>query len=111
MEGARLKITLIKHLLIIKIWCEEANAYNSTGHPQRSRPQPEAEAYRHQALAAARCQQAKSLELRAATSLARLWQQQDKRDNARKPLGEVYGWFTKGIDTADAREAKALWRR
>jgi hypothetical protein len=54
-------------------------------------PQAEAEACFHQALAVARCQQAKTLELRAAISLARLWQQQDKYDKARKLLAKVYG--------------------
>jgi predicted ATPase len=61
-----------------------------------------------QALDIARHQQAKSLELRAATSLARLWQRQGKRDAARQVLAEVYGWFTEGFDTADLQEAKAL---
>jgi predicted ATPase len=61
-----------------------------------------------QALATARRQQAKSLELRAAMSLARLWQGQGKRAAACQMLVEVYGWFTEGFDTADLREAKAL---
>jgi predicted ATPase len=61
-----------------------------------------------QALAIARRQQAKSLELRAALSLARLWQQQDKREAARELLAPIYGWFTEGFDTADLQEAKAL---
>ena len=52
--------------------------------------------------------QEKSLELRAATSLARLWQRQGKRDDARRLLGDVYGWFTEGFSTADLRAAKAL---
>jgi predicted ATPase len=56
----------------------------------------------------ARAQQAKSLELRAATSLSRLWQQQDKSAEARQLLAEVYSWFTEGFDTTDLREAKAL---
>jgi class 3 adenylate cyclase/predicted ATPase len=50
----------------------------------------------------------KSLELRAATSLARLWRQQGKRDDARRLLADIYGWFTEGFDTADLKEAKAL---
>jgi len=62
----------------------------------------------HQALDLARRQQAKSLELRAAMSLARLWQQQGKREAARQVLTEVYGWFTQGFDTGDLKEAKAL---
>jgi predicted ATPase len=52
--------------------------------------------------------QAKSLELRAAMSLARLWQAQGKRDDARQLLGDVYGWFTEGFETADLMDAKAL---
>jgi DNA-binding winged helix-turn-helix (wHTH) protein/predicted ATPase len=61
-----------------------------------------------QALAIARRQQAKSWELRAAMSLARLWQQQGKRAEAHDLLVEVYGWFTEGFDTADLQEAKGL---
>jgi len=68
----------------------------------------EAEGCFHQALAVARRQQAKSLELRAAMSLSRLWQQQDKRVEAHQLLTEIYGWFTEGFDTADLQEAKAL---
>ena len=52
--------------------------------------------------------QAKSLELRAALSLARLWQQQGKRAEVYALLAPVYGWFTEGFDTADLQEAKAL---
>jgi len=83
---------------------ESSMAY-ATGHT----PQPAAaEACFHQALAVARHQQAKSLELRAATSLARLWQQQGKGDEARRLLAPVYGWFTEGFETADLHEARAL---
>jgi predicted ATPase len=53
-------------------------------------------------------QEAKSLELRAAMSLSRLWQRQGKRTEARALLAPVYGWFTEGFDTADLQEAKAL---
>jgi predicted ATPase len=69
---------------------------------------PRAEACFQQAMAIARRQQAKSWELRAAMSLARLWQQQGKREEARRLLAEVYGWFTEGFDTADLQEAQAL---
>ena len=68
----------------------------------------EAEACFHKAIAIARQQQAKSLELRAVTSLSRLWQQQGKKDEARQLLAEIYGWFTEGFDTADLKDAKAL---
>jgi hypothetical protein len=60
------------------------------------------------ALAVARQQQAKSWELRAAMSMARLWRDQGKRDEARDLLAPVYGWFTEGFDTLDLKEAKAL---
>jgi predicted ATPase len=68
----------------------------------------EAEACFHRAIEVARRQSAKSLELRAATSLARLWQQQGKKEEAHQMLAEIYGWFTEGFDTKDLQEAKAL---
>src|SRR5262249_55032302 len=68
----------------------------------------QAETYFQQALTIARRQQAKSWELRAATSLARLWQQQGKQAEARALLAPIYDWFTEGFDTADLQEAKAL---
>jgi predicted ATPase/class 3 adenylate cyclase len=68
----------------------------------------EAEACFQQALDIARRQQAKSLELRAAMSLSRLWQRQGKREAAYELLAPIYGWFTEGFDTADLQEAKAL---
>jgi class 3 adenylate cyclase/predicted ATPase len=74
-------------------------------------PEPDvakAEAYFERALAVARAQQAKSWELRAAMSIARLWRDQDKRNQARDLLAPVYGWFTEGFDTRDLKEAKAL---
>jgi len=69
---------------------------------------PQAEACFQQALAVARRQEAKSLELRAAMSLVRLWQQQGKGAEAHSLLAPICGWFTEGFDTADLREAKAL---
>ena len=68
----------------------------------------DAEACFERALHISRSQEAKSLELRAAMSLARLWQRQGKGDQARRLLGECYAWFTEGFDTADLTEAKAL---
>jgi predicted ATPase len=75
---------------------------------QSSDNQVEAEACFHTALDIARSQQAKLFELRTATSLARLWQQQGKRQEAHDLLAPVYHWFTEGFDTADLKEAKAL---
>jgi len=70
--------------------------------------QVDAEACFHQALQVAHCQQAKALELRAAMSLSRLWQQQGKCAAAYDLLAPIYNWFTEGFDTADLQEAKAL---
>jgi predicted ATPase len=75
---------------------------------QPGTPPAEAEACFQRALDVARRQEAKSLELRAAMSLSRLWQQQGKQAEARALLAPVYGWFTEGFDTADLQEAKAL---
>jgi predicted ATPase len=75
---------------------------------QSSDNQAEAEHCFQQAISIARSQQAKSWELRAATSLARLWHQQGKREEAQQVLGDIYGWFTEGFDTADLKDAKAL---
>jgi predicted ATPase len=68
----------------------------------------EAQAALEEALRIARQQQTKSYELRAATSLARLWGEQGRRAEAQQLLAPVYGWFTEGFDTADLKEAKAL---
>ena len=75
---------------------------------QSSDNHTDAEACFLHALDIARSQQVKSFELRAATSLARLWQQQGKRAAAHELLAPIYGWFTEGFDTADLQEAKAL---
>lgn len=81
----------------------------STQHPAPRTPaEVEAEACFHKAVEIAQKQQAKSLELRATVSLARLWQQQGKRKQAHKMLAEIYGWFTEGFDTKDLQEARAL---
>jgi predicted ATPase len=89
----------------------EAELYRLRGElllQQHADNQAEAESCFHHALDVAQNQQAKSFELRAATSLARLWHQQGKREEARQVLGDVYGWFTEGFDTADLKDAKAL---
>ena len=67
-----------------------------------------AEAYFERALAVAREQAAKSWELRGAMSMARLWRDQGKRQQAHDLLAPVYGWFTEGFDTLDLKQAKAL---
>jgi predicted ATPase len=64
--------------------------------------------YFERALTVARMQQARSLELRAAMSMARLWRDQGKPQQARELLAPVYDWFTEGFDTLDLKEAKAL---
>jgi predicted ATPase len=89
----------------------EAEVYRLRGElllQQSAAQQGEAEESLHQALTVARRQEAKSLELRSAMSLSRLWQQQGKRIEAYDLLAPIYGWFTEGFDTADLREAKAL---
>jgi predicted ATPase len=89
----------------------EAELYRLKGELLLALPadhQAEGERCVRQALALARRQQAKSLELRAALSLSRLWQGQGKRKEARQLLAAIYSWFSEGFDTADLQEAKAL---
>jgi predicted ATPase len=76
--------------------------------PSGGNPQSEAEVCLHRAIEIARQQEAKLLELRAVMSLARLWQQQGKKKEARQRLAETYNWFTEGLDTKDLQAAKAL---
>jgi predicted ATPase len=89
----------------------EAEVHRIAGEIALLSPSPDAakaEAYFECALAVARQQQARSWELRAAMSLARLWRDQGKPQQARELLAPVYGWFTEGFDTRDLKEAKAL---
>jgi predicted ATPase len=87
----------------------EAEVYRVAGEITASGlQQAKAQSYFERALAVARQQQAKSWELRAAMSMARLWRDQVKRAEARDLLAPVYGWFTEGFDTLDLKEAKAL---
>jgi class 3 adenylate cyclase/predicted ATPase len=91
-------------------WCE-AEVNRVAGEIMLMSPEPDAakaEAYFEHALEVAREQQAKSWELRAAMSMARLWRDQGKRHGARDLLAPIYGWFTEGFDTLDLKEAKAL---
>ena len=91
-------------------WCE-AEVHRVAGEIALLSQEPDtakAEAYFDRALAVARKQQAKSWELRAAMSMARLWRDQGKRDEARDLLAPLYGWFTEGFETLDLKEAKTL---
>jgi len=89
----------------------EADVHRIAGEIALMSPEPDAakaEAYFDRALAVARQQQAKSWELRAAMSMARLWRDQGKRQQAHDLLAPIYGWFTEGFDTLDLKNAKAL---
>jgi predicted ATPase len=89
----------------------EAELHRLTGELLLARAaanQAEAEGCLRRALDVARHQQAKSLELRAAMSLSHLWQRQGKRDEARRLLAGIYGWFSEGLDTKDLQEAQVL---
>ena len=91
-------------------WCE-AEIHRTAGEIELKSPKRDAakaQTHFERALAVARTQQAKSWELRAATSLARLWCDQGKPDKAHDLLVSVYGWFTEGFDTLGLKEAKAL---
>ena len=91
-------------------WCE-ARVNRIAGEIALLSPEPDAaraEVYFERALAIARAQQAKSWELRAAMSMARLWRDQGRRDEARDLLAPLYGWFTEGFHTRDLKEAKVL---
>jgi predicted ATPase len=105
-EGSQVEETLPGRVGIAHqdVSLAEAGAVGGA-HPTR---EAEAEECFWKALEIARKQRAKSLELRATMSLARLWQQQRKKQEARQMLAEIYGWFTEGFDTADLQEAKAL---
>jgi predicted ATPase len=92
-----------------KIW--EADLHRTAGEITLMSPAPDAakaKAYFKRALAIAREQNAKSWELRAAMSMARLWRDQGKRQQAHELLAPVYRWFTEGFDTLDLKQAKAL---
>jgi class 3 adenylate cyclase/predicted ATPase len=91
-------------------WCE-AEVHRTAGEIALMSPEPDAakvEAYFERALSIARAQRAKSWELRAAMSMARLWRDHGKRQQAHDLLAPVYGWFTEGFDTLDLKEAKSL---
>jgi class 3 adenylate cyclase/predicted ATPase len=112
-QGERAQTLISQALTAVRASKEhrlEAELYRFKGELtlQQSRAEAEAEAYFLKAIEIAQKQQAKSLELRAMTSLARLWQQQGKKVEAHKLLSDVYNWFTEGFDTKDLQEAKVL---
>jgi predicted ATPase len=89
----------------------QTEVHRVAGEIARMSPEPDvakAEAYFERALSVARAQEAKSWELRTAMSLARLWRDQSKRQQARELFAPIYGWFSEGFDTLDLKEAKAL---
>jgi predicted ATPase len=91
-------------------WCE-AEIHRTAGEialMSPGRDSAKAKAHFERSLVIARAQQAKSWELRAAMSLARLWCDQGKRDEARGLLAPIYNWFTEGFDTPDLKQAKVL---
>jgi predicted ATPase len=91
-------------------WCE-AEVHRTAGEIALMPPAPDAakaQPYLERALEISRAQQARSWELRAATSLARLWRDQGRRADAYDLLAPLYGWFTEGFETRDLREAKTL---
>jgi class 3 adenylate cyclase len=109
-ELYRLKgvLTLQSQASLEQVKTGQDKSEDTDRHPLNPDPQGEAEACFHKAIAIARRQSAKSWELRSATSLARLWQQQGKQKEAHQLLSEIYSWFTEGFDTADLKDAKTL---
>ncbi len=103
------KLTI--HILAAVAEHELAEVNRMAGKIVLKSPEPDiakAQEYFNRALAVARPQQAKSWELRAAMSMARLWRDQGKTQQARELLAPVYGWFSEGFDTLDLKQAKAL---
>ena len=112
--GLRVLAEALAHVRLTGERFYEAEVYRLEGERRRRQAvpdEPQAEACFQQALTVARRQEARSLELRAAMSLARLWNEQGRADEARRRLGDVYGWFTEGFDTPDLRRARALLAR
>jgi predicted ATPase len=90
------------------MWASELDRVEGELRRLQNAPVSDVESFFTRALTRSRQQNAKSLELRAATSLARLWRDQGKCNEARDLLAPIYGWFTEGFDTPDLKEAKAL---
>jgi predicted ATPase len=110
-EGLRVVNEELSRLQVTGARFYEAELYRINGELLLRQAVPDeelAETCFEKAIEVARRQQARSLELRAAMSLSRLWQNQGKRDEARELLGAIYGWFAEGFDTADLKQAKIL---
>jgi predicted ATPase len=110
-EGLKVVNEELANARVTECCCYEADLHRIKGElllTQNAADEQHAEACFHDALKIARGQSAKSLELRAAMSLSRLWQSQGKKAEAQNLLAEVYGWFTEGFDTADLKQAKLL---
>jgi len=110
-EGLAVLTEALAHVDTTGERCYESEIYHLKGAlllQQSLDNATEAETCFHHAISIAQSQQTKSWELRAATSLTRLWQRQGKRQEAHDLLAPIYNWFTEGFDTADLKDAKAL---
>jgi predicted ATPase len=110
-EGLNVVNEELANARVTECCCYEAELHRIKGElllGQVTADEQQAEACFQNALKITRGQNAKSLELRAAMSLSRLWQRQGKMPEARQLLTDIYGWFTEGFDTADLKAAKAL---
>jgi predicted ATPase len=110
-EGLKVVNEELANARVNECCCYEAELHRIKGElllRETAADEQQAEACFQNALKIARGQSAKSLELRAAMSLSRLWQSQGKKAEAQNLLAEVYGWFTEGFDTADLKQAKLL---
>jgi predicted ATPase len=108
-EGLNVVNEELANARVTECCCYEAELHRIKGELLQSvADEKQAKSCFQQAIEISRRQEAKSLELRAVMSLSRLWQQQGKKDDARKLLAGIYGWFTEGFDTADLKAAKAL---
>jgi adenylate cyclase len=110
-EGLKIVNEELTNARVTECCCYQAELHRIKGElllGKAAEDEQQAEASLGNALIIARDQSAKSLELRAAMSISRLWKKQGKLPEARDLLGEVYGWFTEGFDTADLKQAKAL---
>jgi predicted ATPase len=110
-EGLEIVNEELANARVTECCCYQAELHRIKGElllTENAADEQQAEACFQSALSVSRSQSAKSLELRAAMSLSRLWQRQGKKEEAKNLLAEVYGWFTEGFDTTDLKQAKLL---